>query len=256
MKAAARRFITSRFFRRVDQFLAVGQANIDYFRAHGVSDSRITFVPHCVDNDRFRSQGTPDSGLVRRRELDIGEEQVVVLFAGKFEDKKRPADLVKAFRAMSGTRQVLLMAGAGVLETKVKDLAANAPNIKFLPFQNQTSMPSLYAAADIFVLPSVGRQETWGLAVNEAMSCRCAVIVSDHVGCAANLVIDGENGRVIPAGDVTALEEALRDTASDPQRLKRWQDRSAEIVEHFSYSAARDGLIRAIEACSPAGTRT
>jgi glycosyltransferase involved in cell wall biosynthesis len=248
LKAAARRLVTSRFFSKVDQFLAVGQANANYFRAHGVTDARITFVPHCVDNDRFRSQGTLEAGQRRRRELGIDDEQVVVLFAGKFEDKKRPADLITAFRGMDGERNVLLMAGAGPLESQLKELAATSPNIKFLPFQNQTSMPSLFAAADIFVLASVGRHETWGLAVNEAMSCRCALIVSDHVGCAADLVVDGENGRIIPAGNVSALEDALLHSTSDQQLLRRWQDRSMEIVNRYSYSAARDGLMRALEA--------
>jgi glycosyltransferase involved in cell wall biosynthesis len=248
LKSAARRLITSRLFKKVDQFLAVGRANADYFRAHGASESRLTFVPHCVDNDRFREQGTPEAGLARRRELGITDDQMVLLFAGKFEDKKRPGDVVEAFRAMSDQRHVLVMAGAGPLEPALKENAAGAPNIRFLPFQNQTSMPSLFAAANIFVLPSMGRQETWGLAVNEAMNCRCAIIVSDHVGCATDLVIDGENGRIIPAGDVLALEQAFRDATSDRSRLVQWQTRSTEIVERYSYSAARDGLIRALQA--------
>jgi len=256
LKASARQLITSQFFRKVDQFLAVGQANLDYFRAHGVADSRITFVPHCVDNDRFRSQGTPEAGQERRRELGIADDQNVILFAGKFEDKKRPLDLVTSFRSMSSERDVLLMAGAGVHESRLKELAASAPNIRFLPFQNQTSMPSLFAAADVFVLPSFGRHETWGLAVNEAMNCRCAVIVSDHVGCARDLVVDGENGRIIPAGDAAALERAIRDATSDRQRLKRWQDRSVEIVDRYSYSAARDGLIRALASCGQAAGKS
>ena len=89
------------------------------------------------------------------------------------------------------------------------------------------------------MLPSVGRQETWGLAVNEAMNCRCAVIVSDHVGCAQDLVIDGDNGRVIQAGSESDLESAIRELLNDPTRLTRRQERSAEIVEHTATAAAQ-----------------
>ncbi len=42
----------------------------------------------------------------------------------------------------------------------------------FLDFQNQQKMPLVYRLCDIFVLPSMGPGETWGLAVNEAMACK------------------------------------------------------------------------------------
>ncbi|RZK39362.1 MAG: glycosyltransferase, partial [Pedobacter sp.] len=52
----------------------------------------------------------------------------------------------------------------------------------FMDFQNQTQMPAVYQACDLFCLPSQGPGETWGLAVNEAMACGKAVLVSDKVG--------------------------------------------------------------------------
>lgn len=245
-KSCLRRLATRFLYRNIDQFLAVGTANANYFAAHGATPDRITFVPHCVDNDRFRQHGSAPEGNRRRGELGIEPDQTVFLFAGKFEDKKRPLDVVRAFQEVNNRSAVLLMVGSGALGNDLQSLARCDPRIRFLPFQNQSAMPSLYAAADVFVLPSYGRQETWGLAVNEAMNCGCAILVSDHVGCASDLVHDGVNGRVIPAGDIMALEQAMRDALSDPERLRLWKENSRNIIERFSYSAARQGLLNAL----------
>ncbi len=256
LKSALRRLVTRFLLRNVDQFLAVGSANSDYFAAHGASADRITFVPHCVDNDRFREQGSPDAGRRRRAELGIQADQTVFLFAGKFEDKKRPLDVIRAFLGVNHPSAVLVMAGAGGLEEQARVLASGDPRIRFLPFQNQTAMPGLYAAADVFVLPSYGRQETWGLAVNEAMNCGCAIIVSDHVGCAADLVHEGVNGRIVRAGDSAGLESAMRDAVSNRDQLRRWQEASRQLIQNYSYATARQGLLEALrKACKPTVAR-
>ena len=247
LKPLVRRLATRMLLRKVDQFLAVGSANADYFKRHGARNEQITRVPHCVDNNRFQQQGSGAAGLQRRTELGITPEQTVFLFAGKFEEKKRPLDVIRAFRNIQDESAVLLMAGAGPEEMSLKAAAEGNARIRFLPFQNQTAMPGLFAAADVFLLPSFGRQETWGLAVNEAMNCRCAVIVSDHVGCASDLVVDGENGRVISAGSQVQLEGAMRDALAKPERLAQWQERSFQIIDRYSYEAAREGLLEALE---------
>ena len=105
-------------------------------------------------------------------------------------------------------------------------------------------MPQTYAVADVFVLPSFS--ETWGLAVNEAMCMSRGAIVSDHVGCARDLVIPGKTGLTFPAGDVLALSQALRAAFQDPVRLKSWGDRAAEHIRSYSYEHATAGLLDAL----------
>ena len=70
-------------------------------------------------------------------------------------------------------------------------------------------MPSVYKSADVFVLPSGGPGETWGLAVNEAMAAGKPVLVSDKCGCAPDLVDDGVNGFVFKNGQVDDLKDKL-----------------------------------------------
>jgi glycosyltransferase involved in cell wall biosynthesis len=82
------------------------------------------------------------------------------------------------------------------------------PPASFPGFLNQSEMPRAYVAADVLVLPSDGG-ETWGLVVNEAMACGLPAIVSDAVGCAPDLIDEGQTGFTFPMGDTNALADRL-----------------------------------------------
>lgn len=283
-RSAIRRRAIAAIYARFAAFLYVGQANRDYFRMHGVPEEKLFFAPHAIDNERFigSADSAAEQGEVWRRELGIGDDQLVVLFAGKFEEKKRPLDLLEAFRQTQlrsrkeegessdaeilrsefGSRNSepairnpqsafrigvsLLFVGNGRLEEELRRRAADVPNVFFAPFQNQSLMPRTYAACDLFVLPSYGPEESWGLAVNEALCLAKPVIVSSHVGCGADLVQPRQNGLVFEAGNVAALTGALQEALSDPERLQQWGRRGREIVRNYDYAAATKGLLAAL----------
>ncbi len=255
-------------FRRFAAFLAVGQANAAYFRNGGVSPERIHHVPHCVDNERFQSAASHAAAeaAVWREELGIPAAAKVVLFAGKFEDKKRPLDLLTAFarvcaqrNAQAETPAVLLLVGSGPLQAQLQCLAGEAlgRSVFFQPFQNQTQMPKVYAIADVMVLPSCGDGETWGLAVNEAMNLARPCIVSTHVGCGPDLVIEGQTGWTFQAGDVTALTSVLAKALDAEREVLGQMGQAARCkVGHYSYGAATAALIAALHAVLPSGSST
>ena len=176
-----------------------------------------------------------------------------MLFAGKFETKKRPLDLLQAFAALRHPSAVLVFIGAGALEHELKHQAASLGQgrVIFEGFQNQSAMPRTYALADLVVLPSYGSGETWGLCINEAMNLAKPVIVSSHVGCGSDLVIPGQTGWTFPAGDVPALTAALTDALSDPERLKTMGLAARAHIDSHSYTAVTAGLCRALEAVIP-----
>ncbi len=251
-KERLRRRWISLVFKRFAAFLYVGRANQHYYQYHGIPSSKLFFAPHAVDNDFFTRAGVKAdcSALSWRRELGISEEDAVVMFAGKYEEKKRPLDLLTAFVRADITNAKLLFVGAGPLEANLRRRAGDHPNICFAPFQNQSVMPRTYAAADLLVLPSYGPGETWGLAVNEAMCVGRPVIVSDHVGCAQDLVFPYENGLTFPAGDVVSLANCLREALVDRERLVAWGRESRKIVGQYSYDQTTAGLMSALEKLS------
>lgn len=82
-------------------------------------------------------------------------------------------------------------------------------------------MPRAYVAADVVVLPS-DYGETWGLVINEAMATGLPAIVSNRVGCAGDLVVDGETGAVTPFGEPSAIAQKLVALAKNPDYHHTW----------------------------------
>jgi glycosyltransferase involved in cell wall biosynthesis len=227
--------------------LYVGKANHDYYRLHGVPEKRLFFSPHAIDNDRFLlTDELAAAGRAWRAELGIPEGNLLVLFAGKFEQKKRPLDLLRSFSGLKQPNAALLFAGAGILEPALREAAKGMEWVFFAPFQNQSLMPRTYAAADLFVLPSYGNQETWGLAINEALCAAKPVVVSNHVGSGPDLVVPGTNGLIFEAGNVESLAVALKEALSDQERLIRWGRAGQRIVSNYNFAHATKGLERAL----------
>lgn len=242
--------VKSWLFRRFAAVLHVGAANREFWRAHGVPEERLFFSPHAIDNQRFvAARGTAAAeAAARRAELGIPPDAPVALFVGKLETKKRPLDLIAAFRAAAVPAAHLVLVGDGALSAEVDAAAASDPRIYRIGFTNQSRMPGIYALGDLLVLPSVGAWETWGLAVNEAFCLERPALVSSHVGCHPDLIVDGETGWVFPAGDVDALAARLADALSDRARLATLGAAAARRIEHYDYAAASDGLLAALAA--------
>jgi glycosyltransferase involved in cell wall biosynthesis len=135
---------------------------------------------------------------------------MVVLFAGKLQSKKNPVLLLETFREL-GSSAHLVFVGNGELEGELRQRAGSMQNVHFMPFQNQSAMPAVYRLGDLFVLPSQGPEETWGLALNEAMASGRAVIASTRVGGACDLVQSERNGWVFESGDGSTLLKILNE---------------------------------------------
>jgi len=224
-------------YKKVDYFLSVGANNTSYFLEMGVPASRIFIVPHAIDNDRF-SQIDDDIVLSRvaklKQDLGISESDFVILFSGKLEPKKNPLILVELMRKMPSREIKLLFVGNGQLEDEIKLAAKGDSRIIFLDFQNQSVMPIIYRLGNVFILPSKGPGETWGLALNEAMACGLPVIASDKVGGAIDLIRNGVNGYIFKSGDSADLLEKVRKTF-DNQRWKSMGSQSSIIIKEFSF---------------------
>jgi glycosyltransferase involved in cell wall biosynthesis len=120
------------------------------------------------------------------------------------------------------------------------------PGIEGLGFVPRDHLPSLYAAADVLVLPSIRTEtflEPWGLVVNEAMHQGTPAIVSDAVGAAAGgLVQDGRNGLVAPQGDAEALAARIRSLALNPGLREGLGAAARQDVAPFTYAAWVSGM--------------
>jgi len=244
-KRAAKWLCMRALARLAHGYLAVGTESRRYAEACGVPPHRVFLSPYCVDNGFFaRGRGRQ----VRQR---LGLEPGTVLFAfvGKLYPRKAPMDLLMAFRrASTAGGGALMFVGDGAQRGELEGYAARhgLRGVRFVGFVNQSHLPHYYAAADVLVLPS--RAEPWGLVVNEAMASGCAVVVSDACGCAADLVRDGVNGYVFPAGDVDALARILRELAGDPAGVRAMGRQSLRIIRGWTPQACAERMAQAARA--------
>jgi glycosyltransferase involved in cell wall biosynthesis len=248
-------------YRFVDGFLAVGSTNRDYYRSLGIPDERIHLVPYTVDNARFiaASRLSEAERVAVRRELGLADDKPVVMFASKFQRRKHPDAVLRAAALLRarGVPVSVLMVGAGEMDAELRALVAAlglADGVVFPGFINQSALPRIYAAADVFVLPS--SNEPWGFIINEVMCAAVPVVVSDDCGSVPDLVHDGDNGRLMRAGDPVSLADALADILGDPARCARMGARSREIVSGWDYERCRQGVLAAVRQLRDAGARS
>lgn len=249
-KQIAKRVFFILLDRLCDSFLAIGHLNAEYYRHHGIPSDKISFMPYAVDN-RFFKEKAMEASRTRedlRSALGCDPGRPIVLYASKMTGRKRAVDLLEAYARLSpdGTsepRPYLVLIGDGSMRPALERRAAELGwhSILFLGFRNQTELPRYYDLCDVFVLPSI--HEPWGLVVNEVMNARKAVIVSDQVGCGADLVHHDSNGYVFPAGDVDALADALRQALdAGSRRAAIMGERSGEIIAGWDFEADVAGL--------------
>lgn len=232
IKKFLRRLFLKRVYNYVDTAFYVGQNNKSYFLAHNLKEKNLVFAPHAIDNERFSTNEKEFETLAQkwREELNIPENSKTILFAGKFENKKNPLFIIQAAKDLPDF--TFILTGDGELKKKL--LSESLPNLVFLPFQNQTQMPILYRLANIFVLPSKGPGETWGLAINEAMACKRAVLVSNKCGCAIDLVKNNENGFIFNFDDYSDFLTKLKILLHNSD-LKLFGNNSSKIIKNWSF---------------------
>jgi glycosyltransferase involved in cell wall biosynthesis len=268
LKSILKYFYLKWVYSNVDKVFYVGTNNKAYFKKYGVKDEQLIFAPHAIDNERFAVDRKAEATAFREKFL-LKEKDILILFAGKFEPKKDPEILLNAFIKLHKDilqqhySLHLLFVGNGILEEKLKEKASFfnkqilEKRIHFIDFQNQSKMPTIYQACDIFCLPSIGPGETWGLAINEAMASEKAILCSDKVGCAKDLVLNS-NGLIFKAGNLEDLCLKINQmldiskvlTASQNQTLSnltKLGKSSKSIIQDWSFEKQIDILMKEID---------
>lgn len=252
-KLTAKKLFFSLLENLVTCVTTIGEKNEAYWRTYFSPRTPSFRMPYAVDNVFFssRSAEAAPGREDLRRSLKLESQLPIILYASKLQSRKRCMDLVEAFLRLAPAScgeppAYLLIAGDGedrsAIEARIQQ--SESTRIRFLGFQNQSELPRLFDLCDVFVLPSV--HEPWGLIVNEVMNAGRAVVVSDQVGCAPDLVRDGENGFIYPARDIEALTTALKKFIDDPSLACRMGRKARETIAGFSFQQDIDGLRKAL----------
>jgi len=234
----------------IHKALYIGKQNKEFYKYYGLKEPQLFYGPYCVDNSRFSSdyEKLKPAREEVRRSLGILESDIVILFLGKYIAKKRPVDLVRAFKSLKEPNIRLIMVGEGEMRKELEEYIAKHnlnTRVKLTGFVNQAEISRYYVASDIFVLPS-GVGETWGLVLNEAMNFNLPIIVSDMVGSSDDLVHDGVNGFTYPCGDQNSLRDKIEILINDNNLRSKMGVQSGRIIKDYNYSKIIDGLKKAI----------
>jgi len=189
-------------------------------------------VPLGIPVERYRL--TPDVGCeVGRRRQET--RRPVVLFVGRLVGYKGVDVLLRAFQGLDAE---LVVVGDGpqreALETQACALGIEA-RVRFVGETSDDELLVWYHASDLLALPSITRQETFGMVQLEAMLCGRPVVSTDVGTGVAWVNQHGRTGLVVPPGDVAALHTALARLAGDAGlRARLGAQARARALEMFT----------------------
>ena len=147
----------------------------------------------------------------------------IIIFVGRHVSYKGIDLLIEAEKYIKSDC-VILIIGKGPETDNLKKLSTSK-RIKFLGKITQDELKNYYHAADIFAFPSKTKAEAFGVALAEAMYCKCVPVTFTLKGSGVNWVnINGETGYEVALGDIQKFAQAIDEIISQPERRKEMAD--------------------------------
>jgi len=243
-------FMKRRFLSLCQAFVVPGRSAFEYLKDLGIPDERIFTAPNAVDIQLFAALADE----ARREELQVRARLSLplryFLCVGRLVRAKGVSELVEAYAQLDHEIRAkvgLVFVGDGADRSELIELASRITpgTIQFSGFVQREGLPEFYALADALIFPT--HSDTWGLVVNEALSCGSPVVATSVAGCVADLVQDGWNGFVVPPPDPSQLAAAMARLAGDAGLRFEMGSRSRERVQAYSPEAWAEGLVKVVE---------
>jgi glycosyltransferase involved in cell wall biosynthesis len=197
--------------------------------------SKTVVAPSFVEFGRY-SRRTTKTDV--RKTLSLGGK--MVLFVGRLVAYKGVEYLLDAAAEVPDASFVIV--GDGVLSDGLRQKAKelNLNNVVFAGHVSDDDLPDYYLACDVFVLPSVTRQEAFGLVLVEAMAFGKPVISTNFSGMP---YVVGDAGLLVEPRNPKALAEAVRKIISDPElAVKLGANGKKRVEELFEKDVVCKGI--------------
>jgi glycosyltransferase involved in cell wall biosynthesis len=244
-------YMIPRFSTRV---VTVSQAVRDHMLKDAAKFAdRFAFVRGAIDVEPFLSA----EGRTRvRAEWGVKDDEVLIGMAGRVTRWKGQSVFVQAAKLIAERHsQVKFAAVGGVFDTEKFYMDRFHTEVREAGLENKLTindfradMPDVFAAFDIFVLPSI-LPEPFGLVVIEAMASGKPVVATAPGG-PSETVVEGETGFLVPPSGPTAIAQALEELLADPQRRismgEAGRRRACEVFSLPRYVAEFEELYDAV----------
>jgi glycosyltransferase involved in cell wall biosynthesis len=223
---------------RMDGLVACAGTQRDYLvEQEGLPRRKLHVITNGVDHRRFAPR--EDGARTRREEGLAAEHKVVVIVASLTPEKGHEVFVGAAARVLADVPEArFLIIGDGPRRAAIERLTGELgvrEEVRLLGVRRD--LPRLLPACDLHVLSSHPFRETLPISTMEGMACGLPTVNTD-VGSVRDLVIDGETGRIVPAGDVEALARAMTGLLRDDDRRRR-MGRSARRRIEDSFTLER-----------------
>ncbi len=185
-------------------------------------------IPNGVDAAHYRALPR-DEALAQSLGL---ADRAVIGFVGEARSKKGLASLLIAYRSVAQHRAAALLLVGGVRRDDkelLKVFQKQQPDLPVVvvPYTTSDMLPAYYNLIDVLALPSL--RDGLPNALLEGMACERAV-VGTAVGGIPDAISDGENGRLVPPGNIDALAHAMDDLLTDAELRRCLGQRARETV--------------------------
>jgi glycosyltransferase involved in cell wall biosynthesis len=261
-KLALKKVLVTGFYGYVDGALFIGENNRVYHTRYGIPDNRLFPGVYPIERRRLlRAVSDRTAACANlRNALGIPEDVFLVLFCGKYIERKRPMDLVVAVNSLvrKGLPVWALMVGEGEERSAMEAFCKREgfKNVTLTGFVNQSAIPSYYAASEVIAITS--SFEAYGLVATEASVFGLPIVVSDHVGCIGPMdtAQPERNAIVFPCGDTERLAEAVERLYVDRELYTAMSRNSTEIAESQDELAAARKMASAVKELHQLGPRS
>jgi len=197
-------------------------------------------IPNAVDHHRFNPGVDPTPV---RDKLNFPPGDPIVLLVGRIVPHKGIEHFIEAAQYVPDA--LFLIAGDGSALPAMKRLATSfgvAHRTRFIGRVSEAGLPRVYAACDVFVLPSVSRLEAFGIVALEAMATAKPVVVADIPGV-REVIDNGKEGLLADPVNPQDLAEKIRWLLADPEARRTMGERGREkVVSSFSIERVTDQI--------------
>ena len=207
------------------------------FYNNAVKDEQLFLSSLCADNEYFRK-------VIDGREV---ERKYEMMFSGRIVESKNPlffARVATKVKEIKGSCSVLVM-GDGDERLKremFKIFEENGVQYNFSGFIKHDELPLYYSQAKLLLLPTTG--DCWGVVINEAFVSGVPVLTTNMTGAAGELVLDGNNGFILPM-DADLWAARIVRLLTNKQELREFAECAKRAVSNFRFEKAAEGITEA-----------
>lgn len=245
-------WIKSRIVPLYSAALVAGAPHVKYIETLGLEREKVFTRYDVVDNDYYSIQSERARAASPSLRLQHGLPGNYFLASNRFVEKKNLLRLLEGYAAYveqaGESAWDLVLLGDGPLKPTITDGIARVglgEKVIMPGFKQYNELPIYYGLARAFIHASTSEQ--WGLVVNEAMACGLPVLVSDHCGCAPDLVRNGVNGFTFDPYDIEEMTNRMLKISHGENDLVAMGLASRDIIRDWSTDTFAENMLKAAQ---------